>query len=64
VRYSTIRLADDILADIQAPCGSDPAPAPHLLDGDQYPAPGRPNDAALATPPTSYFTPVDIVRSD
>jgi hypothetical protein len=50
-----------------APCGSDLAPAPHLLDGDLYPAPGRPNDAAPATPPTSYlavFTPVDIVRSD
>jgi hypothetical protein len=39
-------------------------PTPHLLDGDPYPAPGRPNDAAPAMPPTSYFTSVDIVRYD
>jgi hypothetical protein len=51
-----------------AHCGSDPAPAAHLLDGDPYLALGRPNDASPATPPTSYlfyvFTLVDIVRSD
>jgi hypothetical protein len=37
-----------------APCGSDPAPALHLLDRDPYPAPGRPNDGAPG-PPTSFL---------